>query len=246
MSVLVTGAGGNVGSAVLSALRSRGVAATAFDRSSQSIEDALQGVKRLFLACGNVPGQLEFELQAIDAADAAGVQRVVKLSAIGAEIGSPLVFWDWHGRIEAHLAASGLEAVVLRPATYTTSIPPMITDGRLFAPAGDARVALVDPRDVGAAAAAALVDDTVEVGTYVLTGPRGLSFAEIAEAFGAEYVDVPPEAAREGMLQSGLPEFVADFLIRLFGEIRAGRVAEPTMGLRELIGRDALEKARFT
>jgi uncharacterized protein YbjT (DUF2867 family) len=60
----------------------------------------------VFLATPNHPRQAEHEANVIDAAVAAGVRRVVKLSAAGAAIGSPLAFWDAHGRSEAYLRAS--------------------------------------------------------------------------------------------------------------------------------------------
>jgi hypothetical protein len=66
VNVLVTAAGGNVGSAVLSELEARNVPARAFDRTLETIEVAMQGVDRLFLACPNVPEQVEFEMRAIE------------------------------------------------------------------------------------------------------------------------------------------------------------------------------------
>jgi uncharacterized protein YbjT (DUF2867 family) len=117
--VLVTGATGIVGSAVVRELREREVAVRAYVRDPakatailgedvelaigdleepESIRRALDGIDRLFLACGNVPDQIRCETSAIDAAAAAGVRQIVKLSAHGAEAGSPLAFWDWHGR----------------------------------------------------------------------------------------------------------------------------------------------------
>ena len=101
MKVLVTGATGTVGRHVVGALRARGVAVRAFVRDGDkatalfgadvelaigdfadraSLDRALEGIDRVFLACGNVPGQVEHECAAIDAARAAGVERVVKLS----------------------------------------------------------------------------------------------------------------------------------------------------------------------
>ena len=56
----------------------------------------------------------------IDAAAAAGA-RVVKLSAIGAAAGSPLPFWDSHGRSEHHVGNVGVPAVVLRPSFYMST-----------------------------------------------------------------------------------------------------------------------------
>src|SRR5918911_1032860 len=143
MNVLVTGATGTVGSHVVRALRDRGVAVRAFVRDREkaermlgddvelavgqfgdhgSVERALRGIDRLFLACGNVPGQVEHECAAIDAAARAGVARVVKLSGPRADVDSPLLFERWHGEIERHLLASGLPSVVLRPSAYMTNL----------------------------------------------------------------------------------------------------------------------------
>jgi uncharacterized protein YbjT (DUF2867 family) len=86
------------------------------------VRRALEGVEGVFLACANDPLQVEHETGVIDAAAGAGVRRIVKLSALGAEVGSPVAFWDWHGRIEEHLRATGIPAVVLRPTFFMTNL----------------------------------------------------------------------------------------------------------------------------
>lgn len=141
--ILVTGATGNVGSQVARELRDKGVPVRAFVRDPKraaailgqgidlsrgdfaepaSIRRALEGIERLFLACSNDPRQVEYETRMIDAAASAGVRRVVKLSSIRAQVGSPLAFWDWHGRIEQHLRASGLPAVILQASTFMSNL----------------------------------------------------------------------------------------------------------------------------
>jgi uncharacterized protein YbjT (DUF2867 family) len=276
MRVLVTGATGNVGSALVPELRRRGVPARGFVRDPkraeailgeggdlavgdlsepESIRRALEGVERLFLACGTVPGQLEYETNAIDAAAAAGVERIVKLSAAGAEIGSPLAFWDSHARIEQRLRGSGVPAVVLRPSTYMTNLlgsaAAVMYTGKLFAPIGAAKVAMVDPRDVAEAAAVALTEDAHEGETYVLTGPEAITYDEIAaqlsEASGhtVEFVDVTDEHARVAMLDAGMPQYLGDFLVQRFGALRGGIQAQTTDTVRRLTGRKPRSLADF-
>ena len=275
-SALVTWATGTVGSAVARELRERGVTVRAFVRDPgraaavlsddvelavgdfeepSSIRRALADVDGVFLACGNVPGQVRFETAAIDAAAAAGVRRIVKLSALGAEVGSALAFWDWQGRIEQRLAQSGVPAVVLRPANYMSNLlasaEAIAHTGMLFAPAGGARVAMIDPRDVAAAAAAVLTEDGHDGQAYALTGPAARSYEEIAAALseaagrGIAFVDVDDEAARRDMLEAGLPGFVADFLVGLFGALRAGAHATPTDTVRALTGSEPRSVAGF-
>ncbi|MGW6688074.1 SDR family oxidoreductase [Streptomyces sp. NPDC054961] len=127
-TVLVTGGAGNVGSKVVGELRERGIPVRAFvrdpDRAAAvlgrdiewtrgdfaepaSVREALDGVERLFMICPNHPRQVEYGTRTIDAAANAGVRQVVMLSTIGAEAGSPTVFFDQHGRIEEHLRGSG-------------------------------------------------------------------------------------------------------------------------------------------
>ena len=275
-TVLVTGATGAVGSAVVDELRERGAAVRAFVRDRAraaavlgedvelavgdfedpaSVRRALRGVERVFLACGNVPGQVRHETSAIDAAAAAGVERIVKLSANGAAPGSPLAFWDWHGRIEQHLARSGVAAVVLRPDNYMTNLlasaEAIAQAGMLFAPAGRARVAMVDPRDVAAVAAVALTEDGHDGEGYVLTGPRAVTFDEIAAALSdatghhVAFVDVDDAAARQGMLEGGLPGFLIDFLVALFCALRGGAHAVPTGTVRAVTGTEPRGIAAF-
>jgi uncharacterized protein YbjT (DUF2867 family) len=91
---------------------------------------------------------------------AANVELLVKASTIGARAGSPLPPFDSHGRSEEHLRRSGVPYVVLESGFYMTNLlaaaEPIRAQGILPAPAGDGRIAMIDPRDVGAVGAAVL------------------------------------------------------------------------------------------
>lgn len=220
-----------------------------------SIRTALDGVQRVFLCSPNHPHQVEHETNVIDAAVGAGVRRLVKLGANGANLGSPLQFWDAHARIERHLRVSGLPSVVLHPSTYTSNLlaaaETIKLTGRLFAPAGEARMPLIDPRDVAAVAAVVLTEDGHEGRTYPLTGPEAVTYDQVAEqlsvAIGRSitYVDVPDPAAREAMTHAGLPEWLADQLVILWGELRRDAAATTTDVVRVLTGREPRTVADF-
>jgi uncharacterized protein YbjT (DUF2867 family) len=270
MTILVTGATGNVGGHVVRALTARGVAVRAFvrdpDRAARalgpdvelaagSLDRALAGADRVFLACGNVPEQVTFETAVVDAAAAAGVSRVVKLSGPDAAVDSPLIFERWHGEIERHLTASGLPRVLLRPRTYMTNLlayaRTVAETGMLFAPAGTAAISFVDPRDVGEAAAACLTGEGHEGRTYTLTGPEAITYERIAGELGTAtgrtitYVSVGDEQARQAMTDAGLPPMVADAIVAIFAAQRAGSMASTTDTLRGLIGREPRTIADF-
>lgn len=212
-----------------------------------SLRRALQGVDHVFLTSADGPRKVDHENAVIDAAAAAWVQRIVKLSPPRVEIGSELAFWDWHGQIERHLRSSGAPAVVLRGNLFMSvllaSADAVKNRGQLFAPAGDAKIAMIDPRDIGAVAAVLLTEDGHDGKTYMVTGPEAITYRDVAEQLSAatgrdiQFVDVPDNAARAVMLESGAPEWLADNLIRLFGKLRQGAGAEVTDTVRALTGR---------
>ena len=171
----------------------------------------------------------------IDAAARAGVSRVVKLSARGAAPGSPVAFWDWHARIEQHLAGSGVPAAssgrASRWSNLLGSLELVRTAGILPLPAGGARVAMIDPADVATAAAVALDAEINHSASYELTGPAAIGFDEVAagltRAVGREvrYVDVPTEDAVAGLVASGVPDFAAAQIGNVFAALREGAQA---------------------
>jgi uncharacterized protein YbjT (DUF2867 family) len=265
MTVLVTGATGNVGSAVVRALVERGEPVRAFVRDPSrlpggveaavgdfadpvALDRALDGVDRVFLSSGDGPQKVAHESAVIRAAAAAGVALIVKASTWGAQAGSPLPGLDWNGRIEDHLRASGVPAVSLRSGFYMTNVLAAAEQvrgaGVLPAPAGDGAIAMIDPRDVGAVAAAVLGADGHAGRSYVLTGPETITYREIAAALTAAtgepiaYVDVPPEAARQAFAGAGMPDWMVRQLDGVFELIRRGELAQTTDTVRVLTGRD--------
>jgi uncharacterized protein YbjT (DUF2867 family) len=274
--ILVTGATGNTGSQVVHALRRRGVSVRAFVRDEErararlgdgvdlalgdladaaSVARALEGVDALFLSCADDPRRVGWEAAAIDAARAAGVGRIVKLSTIGAAPGAPVAFWDWHGRVEEHVRESGVPAVVLRSSFSMSNLLAeagrIAIDGRIVAPAGGARIAMIDPYDVGEAAASILTGGGEDGATYELTGPAALTYEDVARELSSvvgrsvEFVAVSDDDARSAMVAAGLPEFVADQVVAIFGQLRAGVASAVTGTVESLTGRPPRGIAHF-
>jgi uncharacterized protein YbjT (DUF2867 family) len=270
MTILVTGATGTVGSHVVRTLAGRGEPVRAFvrdrdraatllgpavDLADGDLAAALSGCDRVFLACGNVPEQIAFETAVVEAAAAAGVTRVVKLSGPAAAVGSPRIFERWHGEIERHLAASGVPHVMLRPRTYMTNLlayaGTIARTGMIFAPAGSAAISFVDPRDVAEAAAECLTGAGHDGRTYTLTGPEAITYEQVAKEISAAagrpvtYVSVSDAEAREAMVAEGLPPMVADAIVGIFADQRTGSMADTTDDLRTLLGRPPRTMATF-
>lgn len=267
--ILVTGATGNVGSALVAELAAKGGSVRAFVRDGRraaerlgndvelsvgdfedpaSVARAFEGVEAVFLSSSDQPSKVEHEITVVDAAAAAGVSRIVKTSTVGAEVGSPLPPFDWHGRIEDHLRASGIPSVMLHSYFYMTNLvasaEPVRQMGKLFAPLGGAKIAMIDPRDTAAVAAVALTTSTYDGKTLELSGPEAITYEQVAEELSAatgrtvEFVDIPDEAARQAFTEAGLPDWLLTHFDHLFPLLREGAIDQPTDTVRAVTGRE--------
>jgi uncharacterized protein YbjT (DUF2867 family) len=205
--VLVTGATGNVGQEVVRTLRARGMPVRAAGPSPDRIrrlfgEDldavhldlqdpstfaaALRGSRALFLIRPPSIADMRRTLNPlVDAARLEGLDPIVFLSVAGANRLMP------HHAVEAHLARAGGTWTVLRPGFFAQNLGDayrrdLVEEGRLYVPAGQARVTFVDLRDVAEVVAQAFLDPGRYHGRiYTLTGPEPVSFATAAELLSA-------------------------------------------------------------
>lgn len=274
--ILVTGATGTVGRHLVPLLRAAGAPVRAFVRDPAraadvlgggvelavgdlgdpaSLRAALAGVDQLHLACGNHPEQVRWETAAIDAAADAGVTRIVKLSALGAGVGSPVAFTDAHGRITEHLRAAGPAHVLLEPAFLMSNLLAGADGVRgadaLFLPAAGAKIAMIDPRDVARVAAAVLTGDGHDGRRYVLTGPEAVTLDDVAEQLSAVLgrrigaVPVSDGAALGQLAAAGVPEWFATNVVAQFGVLRGGAQSGVQDVVRALTGRDPRPVGEF-
>ncbi|MFF5079178.1 NmrA family NAD(P)-binding protein [Actinoplanes sp. NPDC000266] len=246
--VLVTGSTGRVGVHLVRELRERGA------EVHTALEDMSQ-VDRVYVCAADGPEKVARETAVIDAAAAAGVERIVKLSAMHADPASALPVYRWHGEIENHLRKSGAPAVLLRPAFFMANLL-MVAEGVAHggvvpAPTAGRRVAMIDVRDVAACAAVAVLNEGHEGQAYDLTGPAPITFAEvaaaIAEATGrpVRSLDLTGEQARPRFEDAGLPDWLAAHLAGVFGVIRAGGFEHATGHVEALTGRPARDIGAF-
>jgi uncharacterized protein YbjT (DUF2867 family) len=250
--ILVTGATGTVGRHLVLELKTRRAAFRVLTRDPkkaraalgdvecavgdlsrpETVAKALVGARAAFLVSPLDPSLASWEAAFARAARKAGLERIVKLSALGAAPGASSSIARWHGQAEEEVRRSGVPFVLLRPAAFHQNFlsnADSIRRGTLAAPMGAARSALVDARDVAAAADVALASSSHDGATLTLTGPAPLTYAEIAATFSrvlgrpVAYSDVAPDAARRGMLAAGMPAWMADALLGLAEDFRAGK-----------------------
>jgi len=217
---------------------------------------AFQGFDTVFLLQPLTPRMVAFGLNAVAAAQAAGVKRIVRSSGGGAASDSPFSLPRAHGTVDDAVRASGLAWTLLRPTsfmqnhlTYNTAA---IRSGALYAPHGDGATSLIDARDIAEVAALVLADPDAHLGrAYDLTGAQSLTDAEqmaiIAEAIGrpVAYVDVPESAASEAMAGMGFPELLVDWVMSLNAIIKAGYAAGQSPDVQSLLGKAPRTFAAF-
>jgi NAD(P)H dehydrogenase (quinone) len=271
MSVVVTGATGHLGRLVVTELLARGVAAAdvvATGRRTEALADlaaqgvrvvasdyadaaslraAFEGADAVLLVSGNEVGRrVEQHRNVVEAAKAAGVQRLVYTSAPRATT-SDLVLAPEHKATEELLAASGLAVTVLRNNWYTenyvSTLEQARATGEVVASAGEGRVASATRADFAAAAAAVLTTPGHEGAVYELGGDTAWTHHELAAALGeilgreVTYRPVTPEEHLAVLTTAGLDEGTAGFVVALDGNIRTGALADVTGDLSRLVGR---------
>jgi uncharacterized protein YbjT (DUF2867 family) len=215
--------------------------------SKESVASALKGIEKLYLVSAGVNG-MDLEINAVDAAKKAGVRHVVKLSVIGADAPA-MTFSKWHARSEKHLMGSGLAWTMVRPGNFMSNAlmwaETIKTQGAFYQPTGEGRWAAIDPADIGAVAVAALSGSGHEGKAYSLTGPESMNAAQYAAKLSSaigkpvKFVDVPPEAAKDGMLKSGIPAPYVDALLDLLAAMKAGKADAVTDTVEKVTGRKA-------
>ena len=168
--------------------------------------------------------------------------RVVFLSEQDADYTAPD---GWSPRNERAVREGGRSWTILRPSWFMQSLTdarmlggPVLVDGELPFPAGDARVAWIDARDIAAVAAVALLEDGHDGRTYELTGPEALSLPETATALSAALgrTVVHRDLAIDDAV-AGSTGFSRDLDRLTFQRVVAGRFAPVTDNVRRLTGR---------
>jgi len=258
-TTLVTGASGQIGTSLVDLLSAQGqTVRRATSRvpsqpgevqvnlaTGEGLAAALAGVDQLFLmAPPGYANQHELLIPAIDAAKAAGVRKVLLLSAMGANADENIPL----RRAELHLERSGLAWNVIRPNWFmqnfhTFWLHGIQTEGQIFLPVGAAKGSFIDTRDIAAVAATLLSSDEFVNAAHDLTGSEALDHNQVAailsKAAGRPigYTDIPEDAMRQGLLGAGLPADYAEFLLVILGAFKAGFAERITDNVQRITGK---------
>lgn len=269
--ILVTGASGHVGGRVAELMAERDQdfrlmtrtpgdisvpGAEAVVRADyaepDSLEPAFKGVNVAFIVSGYAkPGtRAQLHKNAIDAAEEAGVQHLVYLSAQGAAPDSKFPMSRDHYQTEQFLEKSGCSYTALRDNLYLDIVPELFgKDGVARGPAGRGKVAWVSREDVAQTVAAALLDPTE--GVFPVTGPDALSLSETADQLSSlvendlEYVDESVQEGRAWRAEFDVPEWEVETWLGSYLAIAAGEFEETSDTVRRFTGRSPYELTSY-
>jgi len=278
--ILIIGATGNTGRETVPRLLERGIAVRALTRDParaaalpgfagaeivagdparpETLGPAMQGVSKVFLIPPSGPGSDTSEQNVFEAARAAGVRHIVKLSALCADPNAPSMALSHNFRSEELLKTSGIPYTILRPASFMQNFslfysPSIRSEGTVYHSLGEARMAVIDVRDIAEVAVKVLTSEGHEGKTYNLTGPEALTYAEAAEKIGTatgrpvRYIDLPAAAYEQALIGFGIPPFVAAEVLNIYGRgpYREGKAASVSSSVADLLGRPARSFSEF-
>lgn len=267
--ILVTGATGKVGGEVARLLLADRVPVRALTRDPEragplaalgadvvqgdlarpaTLAAACAGVGALVLVPPDEPDMDVLQANAVEAAAAAGVERIVKLSLVEPDLASPSRIIRWHASGERDVQASGLRFTHVRANSFLQNLlwlaPAIRERGAFESCLGDRRMAWIDTRDVAATIVAVLGRDDLDGRTLDATGPEALSYGEIAARIErvvgtpCRYVDLAPSELEARLLGEGWPAWLAEEVALVYGEAAYDpRVADVTDVVERLTGR---------
>jgi len=219
---------------------------------------ALDGVATLLLVSASEDRErVKLHTSAVDAAVAAGVERVVYTSFYGAAPDCTFTFGRDHWHTEKALKASGLRSTFLRDNLYIDFLPLLAgADGVIRGPAGDGRVAAVARDDIADAAVAVLLGDGGDPARhdgrgYDMTGPEALTLAEIAEELSRvagrpiSYQEETVEEAYASRASYGAPDWEVDGWVSTYTAIANGDLEQVSGDLEALAGHPPMRLADF-
>lgn len=269
--IFVAGAAGNIGTALLASLNEAGADVVAgvhsqakaetlsglgmetrvFDfEDTDSMTVAMEGCDRLFLALPLVERMTRYGHLAVEAAKQAGIEYIVRSSGYAASSDAHWRLGREHGMVDQFVEDSKITFTTLRPNTFmqnfSTVMLEMIKGGTIALPEEDATVSYLDVRDIAACATRLLLDNTDhENKYYALTGPEGLSLADVASQISAAcgrevtYQPIAEEVYIETMIGMGVPEWTVNMLVSLSRVVKLGMAGNVTKAVEFLTDKPA-------
>ena len=267
--ILVTGATGNTGRAIVGGLLAAGASVRAMVRRTEqagifpagvdvvvadmgradSLPAAVEGIDQMLLISPLDPSLVEMQGRMTAVARSGGVRRIVKISTEIADPQSEALIGRWHGLAEREVEATGLAFFHLRPCNFMQNLytfaAEIASSDSFASPLGAARISLVDVGDLAAVAVAALLKRELRNGFTVVTGDDRPTYPEFADLLSTElgrpikHVPVAAQDVLKHFLVTGMPLWKANELVTMYAYLQDPLHTGTTDSVRHFTGRRA-------
>jgi uncharacterized protein YbjT (DUF2867 family) len=225
----------------------------------ETLKEALSQVDKLFLLTPDVPNAHELASKLVIEAKKAGIRHIVKLSVMGADLEADVGTFRLHRQAEEIIEQSGIPFTFLRPNEFMQNFINFHShfiknNNAFYLPLEDAKVSLVDVRDIAAVAVKSLTEDTSDKHnnkTYLITGPEALSYYQAAEILSSatdkkiSYVNISEEEARGAMKEMGMSDWLINTISELNDYFRKGNASQVSSAVEEVTGKKPISFSQF-
>ena len=266
--VLVTGATGKIGSLLIERLSAcNNVTIRAFVRNAEkakplitrgveliqgtfedtrAVRAAVDGIDLIVLITSANPNAADQAHNMLVAARKAGVMKVVRISVFKASVDGPTDITRLHGRTDGEIKSSGFTYTILRPLFFMQNLfftiaDTLVKERRFYFGTGNAKLAMIDLRDIVDCAEQSIISDTYDNQIFTLTGPESISFCDIANRLTnilghpIQYISVSPEIVKQSIRSMGMGDWYAQVMEDLskayrenWGNVKTGNVERIT------------------
>lgn len=225
----------------------------------ETLKEALSQVDKLFLLTPDVPNAHELASNLVIEAKKAGIRHIVKQSVMGADLEADVGTFRLHRQAEKIIEQSEIPFTFLRPNEFMQNFVNFHShfiknNNAFYLPLEDAKVSLVDVRDIAAVAVKSLTEDRSDKHnnkTYLITGPEALSYHQVADILSnargkkISYVNISEEEARGAMKEMGMSDWLINTISELHDYFRKGNASQVSSAVEEVTGKKPISFSQF-